>query len=45
VLGKDVELGKNLGGRYIVLSGAQERDLIIDSPSPLLKEGEEVDAR
>jgi RND family efflux transporter MFP subunit len=45
VLGKDVELGKNQGGRYAVLSGAQEQDLVVDSPSPLLKEGEEVDAR
>jgi RND family efflux transporter MFP subunit len=45
VLGKDVELGKNQGGRYAILSGAEEQDLVIDSPSALLKEGEEVDAR
>ncbi len=45
VFGKDVELGRDQGGRYIVVSGAQEKDLVIDSPSPLLKEGEEVDAR
>jgi len=43
VFGKDVDLGKDQGGRYTVLSGAQEKDLVIDSPSPLLKEGEEVD--
>ena len=45
VLGKEVELGRNQNGRYVVLSGAQEKDLIIESPSALLQEGEEVDAR
>ncbi len=45
VFGKDVELGKDQGGQYAVLSGAQAKDLVIDSPSPLLKEGEEVDVR
>lgn len=43
VFGKDVELGKDQGGQYTVRSGAQANDLVIDSPSPLLKEGEEVD--
>jgi multidrug efflux pump subunit AcrA (membrane-fusion protein) len=45
ILAKDVELGKNLGGRYLLVSGALESDLVVDSPSLLLKEGEEVDAR
>ena len=43
VFAKDIDLGKDQGGRYTVLSGAQEKDLVIDSPSPLLKDGEEVD--
>jgi len=45
VFGKDVDLGKDQGGRYLVLTGAQEKDLVIDSPSPLLKEGEEIDVQ
>ncbi len=43
VFGKDVDLGRTRADVTTVLSGAQEKDLIIDSPSPLLKEGEEVD--
>jgi RND family efflux transporter MFP subunit len=38
-----VELGQELGGAYIVEKGLREGEIVIDSPSPLLKEGEDVE--
>jgi RND family efflux transporter MFP subunit len=40
---KQVELGKELDGAFIVEKGLQKGEMVIDSPSPLLKEGEDVE--
>ena len=40
---KQVELGKELEGAFIVEKGLQKGEMVIDSPSPLLKEGEDVE--
>ncbi len=45
VFKKEVELGEEKNGRVEVLSGLQENDLVIDSPSPLLREGEKIHAK
>lgn len=40
---KQVLLGKNVGGRFVVERGLSPGDLVVDNPSPLLKEGQAVD--
>jgi multidrug efflux pump subunit AcrA (membrane-fusion protein) len=40
---KDVDLGSGEDGSYIVEGGLKAGDTVIDSPSPLLKEGEGVE--
>ena len=43
ILAKDIVVGRNLGGRFAVEKGLTAGELVVDSPSPLLKEGEAVD--
>jgi len=40
---KQVELGRELDGAFIVEKGLRQGEIVIDSPSPLLKEGEDVE--
>jgi RND family efflux transporter MFP subunit len=40
---KQIELGKELDGAFIVEKGLRQGEVLIDSPSPLLKEGEDVE--
>jgi RND family efflux transporter MFP subunit len=40
---KEVGLGTETSGSYVVTKGLSMGDILIDSPSPLLKEGEEVE--
>jgi RND family efflux transporter MFP subunit len=40
---KQVELGKELDGAFIVEKGLRPSEILIDAPSPLLKEGEDVE--
>jgi RND family efflux transporter MFP subunit len=42
---KEVSLGREMDGSYTVEAGLRNGDLLIDSPPPILKEGEEVDAQ
>ncbi len=42
---KDVELGEEKNGMVEILVGLKKGDLVIDSPSPLLREGEQVDIK
>jgi RND family efflux transporter MFP subunit len=42
---KQVELGKELDGAFIVEKGLRQGEMVIDSPSPLLKEGEDVETQ
>jgi len=42
---KEVSLGREMDGSYAVEGGLRNGDLLIDSPPPILKEGEEVDAQ
>ncbi len=39
---KEIELGEEKNGMVEILKGLKEGDMIIDSPSPLLREGEQV---
>lgn len=43
VFAKDIDLGLSEDGFYIVESGLKAGDVVIDSPSPLLREGEVVE--
>jgi RND family efflux transporter MFP subunit len=40
---KEIELGRELDGAFIVEKGLGPGEIVIDSPSPLLKEGEDVE--
>ena len=40
---RQVELGRELDGSFIVEKGLRPGEVVIDSPSPLLKEGEDVE--
>jgi RND family efflux transporter MFP subunit len=40
---KKIELGQELDGAFIVEKGLRQGEMVIDSPSPLLKEGEDVE--
>jgi RND family efflux transporter MFP subunit len=40
---KEVALGTETSGSYVVTKGLSRGEILIDSPSPLLKEGEEVE--
>jgi RND family efflux transporter MFP subunit len=40
---KQVELGEEEGGSFIIEEGLRQGEMVIDSPSPLLKEGEDVE--
>jgi multidrug efflux pump subunit AcrA (membrane-fusion protein) len=40
---KQVELGRELDGAFIVEKGLRQGEIVIDAPSPLLKEGEDVE--
>ena len=40
---KRIELGRELDGAFIVEKGLLPGEIVIDSPSPLLKEGEDVE--
>jgi RND family efflux transporter MFP subunit len=42
---KEVTLGREMDGSYTVEAGLRNGDMLIDSPPPILKEGEEVDAQ
>jgi RND family efflux transporter MFP subunit len=42
---RDVTLGEQIKDRAVVTEGLKEGELVIDSPSPLLREGEAVDAQ
>jgi RND family efflux transporter MFP subunit len=42
---KEVSLGREMDGSYAVEGGLRNGEVVIDSPSPILKEGEEVDTQ
>jgi RND family efflux transporter MFP subunit len=42
---KEVSLGREMEGSYAVEAGLRSGEAVIDSPSPILREGEEVDTQ